>query len=158
MNGQTNESPLCSTGLHTLWGRCPASCHSNSQSYKAGQRVSLTTYGPWATCLVCVSVGAVWGVDGGWMPLLTCTQRYCDPRHFFLFAFLLILISFISFHSFIHTFIHSFIHFLQIPGTYWLMCIARQSTGFHSFIFSFILLFIHPLSFTGTCRCMSIAR
>merc|ERR1712115_141540 len=42
--------PLCSTGLRPLWGRCPASPHSNSQSLKAGQRVSLTTYCPWATC------------------------------------------------------------------------------------------------------------
>ena len=31
-------------------GRCPASPHYNSQSFKAGQRVSLTTYCPWATC------------------------------------------------------------------------------------------------------------
>ena len=45
--------PVCSTGLRPLWGRCPASPHSNSQSLKAGQRVSLTTYCPWATCLAC---------------------------------------------------------------------------------------------------------
>ena len=43
--------PLCSTGLRPLRGRCPASPHCNSQSSKAGQRVSLTTYCPWATCL-----------------------------------------------------------------------------------------------------------
>ena len=28
---------------------------------------------------VCVLVGGAWGVDGGWMPLPTCPQRYCDP-------------------------------------------------------------------------------
>ena len=44
--------PLCSTGLCPLWGRCPASSHSNSQSLKAGQRISLTTYCPWATCFL----------------------------------------------------------------------------------------------------------
>ena len=43
MDGQT-KVPLCSTGLHPLWGHCPASSHYNSQSCKAGQRVSLTTY------------------------------------------------------------------------------------------------------------------
>ena len=48
-DGQTNESPLCSTGLRPLRGRCPAS-RSNFQPCKAGQRVSLTTYCPWATC------------------------------------------------------------------------------------------------------------
>ena len=42
--------PLCSTGLRPLRGRCPASPHSNSQSCRAGQRVLLTTYCPWATC------------------------------------------------------------------------------------------------------------
>merc|ERR1711895_286613 len=42
--------PLCSTGLQPLRGRCPASPHSDSQPCKAGQRVSLTTYCPWATC------------------------------------------------------------------------------------------------------------
>ena len=33
------KKTLCSTGLCPLWGRCrcPASLHSNSQSYKAGQ-------------------------------------------------------------------------------------------------------------------------
>ena len=46
-----NKFPLCSTGHRPLRGRCPASPHSNSQSLKAGQRVSLTTYCPWATCL-----------------------------------------------------------------------------------------------------------
>ena len=52
-DGRTNartKVPLCSTGLRPLRGRCPASSHSNSQSCKAGQRVSLTTYCPWATC------------------------------------------------------------------------------------------------------------
>ena len=48
-DGRT-KVPLCSTGLRPLRGRCPASSHSNSQSCKAGQRVSLTTYCPWATC------------------------------------------------------------------------------------------------------------
>ena len=48
-NHRTNESPLCSTGLCPLQGRCPAS-HSDLQPCKAGQRVSLTTYCPWATC------------------------------------------------------------------------------------------------------------
>ena len=36
---------LCSTGLCPLRGRCPAPPHSNSQSLKGGQRVSLTTSG-----------------------------------------------------------------------------------------------------------------
>ena len=57
MNGQTdgqmNESALCSTELHPLWGRCPASPNSYSQSCKAGQWVSVTTYCPWATCYSC---------------------------------------------------------------------------------------------------------
>ena len=48
MNEQTKVS--CSTRLHPLWGRCPSSSHSNLQWCKAGQRVSLTTYCPWATC------------------------------------------------------------------------------------------------------------
>ena len=48
-NGRT-KVPLCSTGHCSLWGSCPASHHSNSQSGKAGQLVSLTTYCPWATC------------------------------------------------------------------------------------------------------------
>ena len=47
-NGRTIV-PLCSTGHRPLRGRCPATLHSNSQSLKAGQRVSLTTYCPWAT-------------------------------------------------------------------------------------------------------------
>ena len=47
--------PLCSTGLRPLRGRCPASPHSNSQSLKAGQQVSLTTYCPWATCSLSLS-------------------------------------------------------------------------------------------------------
>ena len=42
--------PLCSIGLRPHQGRCPATPHTNSQSCKAGQRVSLTTYCPWATC------------------------------------------------------------------------------------------------------------
>ena len=46
------EVPLCSTGLNPLQGCCPASSHSNSQSSKAGQRLSLTTYCPWATCCI----------------------------------------------------------------------------------------------------------
>ena len=45
---QMDEQSL--PGLHPLWGRCPASSHSNLQPCKAGQRVSLTTYCPWATC------------------------------------------------------------------------------------------------------------
>ena len=48
-DGRT-KVPLCSTGLRPLWGRCPASFHSNSQLCKAGQLVSLTAYCPWATC------------------------------------------------------------------------------------------------------------
>ena len=47
--GQT-KVPLCSTGLRPLRGRCPAYYHLRSPTYKAGQRVSLTTYCPWATC------------------------------------------------------------------------------------------------------------
>ena len=31
------------------------------------------------TFCVCLSVGVGWGVDGGWMPLPTHSQRYCDP-------------------------------------------------------------------------------
>ena len=42
--------PLCSTGLCALRGLCPAYSYSDSQSCKAGQWVSLTTYCPWATC------------------------------------------------------------------------------------------------------------
>ena len=45
------EIPLCSTGHCPLWGRCPANHHLHSQTYKAGQWVSLTTYCPWATGL-----------------------------------------------------------------------------------------------------------
>ena len=41
--------PQCSTGQHSLWWRCPTYHHLHSQTYKAGQRVSLTTYCPWAT-------------------------------------------------------------------------------------------------------------
>ena len=41
---------LTSTELRPHQGHCPASPHSNSQSLKAGQRVSLTIYCPWATC------------------------------------------------------------------------------------------------------------
>ena len=50
------KAPLCSTGLCPLRGRCPASSHSISQSHKAGQRVSLTTYCPWATCSIFLSI------------------------------------------------------------------------------------------------------
>ena len=49
MDEWTKESPLCFTGLCPLPSRCSAS-HSNLQPCKAGQRVSLTTYCPWATC------------------------------------------------------------------------------------------------------------
>ena len=49
MDGQTNKSPLCSTGLRPLWGRCTAS-HSDLQPCKAGQWVLLTMYCLWATC------------------------------------------------------------------------------------------------------------
>ena len=52
--------PLCSAGLCPLRGRCPASPHSNSQSGKAGQRVSLTTYCPWATCFFFFFVSSFW--------------------------------------------------------------------------------------------------
>ena len=31
------------------------------------------------TFCACLSVGVGWGVDGGWMPLPTRLQRYCDP-------------------------------------------------------------------------------
>ena len=41
---------LCSTGFCLLWGHCPASSHSNSQSYKEGWQLSLTTHCPWASC------------------------------------------------------------------------------------------------------------
>ena len=41
--------PLCSTGHRPLWVRCPAYYHLWSSTYEAGQRVSLTTYCPWAT-------------------------------------------------------------------------------------------------------------
>ena len=46
---QTNKSPLCSTGHCPLLGHCPASSHSNSQPWKVGQWVSLTTNCPWGT-------------------------------------------------------------------------------------------------------------
>ena len=39
----------CSTGHRSLWRCCPANHHLQSQTYKAGQWVSLTTYSPWAT-------------------------------------------------------------------------------------------------------------
>ena len=46
------ESHVSSAGLCPLWGHRPASPHSNLQSCKAGQRVSLTTHCPWATCYI----------------------------------------------------------------------------------------------------------
>jgi len=59
---RTNERtkvPLCSTGHRPLRGRCPATHHLQSPTYTAGQRVSLTTYCPWATgsmhVLLCAS-------------------------------------------------------------------------------------------------------
>ena len=55
---QTNESPLCSTGLCPLWGRCPAS-HSKLQPCEAGQRVSLTMYCPRATCLYLLALTCI---------------------------------------------------------------------------------------------------
>ena len=37
------------------------------------------------TFCVCLCVGGGdWGVDGGWMPLPTRPQRYCDPESFVL--------------------------------------------------------------------------
>ena len=102
--------PLCSTGLgpfrhHTL--PYPA-LYSNSQSCKAGQRVSLTTYCPWATCClsmlgfgVRVAVGSVrelsnevrWArvsvvwLDWSWrliilcwLPLFLCIMGYSYPK------------------------------------------------------------------------------
>merc|ERR1712074_151398 len=47
-HGRT-KVPLCSTGHRPLRGRCPATHHLQSPTYEAGQRVSLTTYCPWAT-------------------------------------------------------------------------------------------------------------
>ena len=47
-DGQT-KVPLCSTGHHPLQSRCPATHHLQSPIYEAGQRVSPTTYCPWAT-------------------------------------------------------------------------------------------------------------
>ena len=41
---------------------------------KASKKLVLDTF---RVCL-CVWDGG-WGVDGGWMPLPTCPQRYCDP-------------------------------------------------------------------------------
>ena len=55
MERRTYESPHCSTGLCSLWGRCPAS-HSNLLPCKAGQRVLLSTYCPWATCSFFLSI------------------------------------------------------------------------------------------------------
>ena len=52
MHGRMNKRtkvPLCSTGHRPLRGRCPATDHLQTPTYKAGQRVSLTTYCPWAT-------------------------------------------------------------------------------------------------------------
>ena len=43
------EVPPCSTGHRPLRGRCPANDQLHSPTYKAGQRVSLTTHCPWAT-------------------------------------------------------------------------------------------------------------
>ena len=59
MDGRTKVL-LCSMGLCPLWGRCPASSHFNLQPCKAGQRVSLTKYCPWATCSLCHSY---WGEE-----------------------------------------------------------------------------------------------
>ena len=69
--GQTDKQmkvPLCSTRHRPLWGRCPATHHLQSPTWKAGQRVTLTTYCPWATGCVCVCVGKglEWGVWCGW--------------------------------------------------------------------------------------------
>ena len=52
MDGRTEGQRKCSTRHCPLWGCCPASSHSNLQSCKAGQRISLTTYCPWATCFL----------------------------------------------------------------------------------------------------------
>ena len=58
MTDRQTKVPLCCTGLRPLWGRCPASSYFNSQSCKAGQRVSLTTNCPWATCSSFLSLPA----------------------------------------------------------------------------------------------------
>ena len=35
---------------------------------------------PHATVFLGMHVGGgAWGADGGWLPLLTCPQQYCDP-------------------------------------------------------------------------------
>ena len=57
--------------------RALLSLHFFSWSLWAGHRVPLTMCDPWMTCCVCE--WGTWGVDGGWMPLPTHPQRYCDP-------------------------------------------------------------------------------
>ena len=62
-NGRTDKRtkvPLCSTGHRPLRGRCPATHHLQSPTFIAGQRVSLTTYCPWATgfILKCVRLAS----------------------------------------------------------------------------------------------------
>ena len=75
MDGRT-KVPLCSTGLRPLWGRCPATSHSDSQPCKAGQRVSLTTYCPWATCLwIWLLLLPKWSSDLNYSPCLP-TQNW----------------------------------------------------------------------------------
>ena len=43
------------------------------------QKVEKQTF--WMILWVYMLVGGALGVDGGWMPLPTRPQRYCDPRH-----------------------------------------------------------------------------
>ena len=46
---------------------------SISTSWKVGKWAFLKTF------CVCLGVCGIWGVDGGWTPLPTRPQRYCDP-------------------------------------------------------------------------------
>ena len=53
-------------GLLVHWSICPSAM------------IKLRSFG---SCL-CVR-GGDWGLVGGWRPLPTCPQRYCDPAHLF---------------------------------------------------------------------------
>ena len=70
-DGRMNKSPPMFDRTFFLWGRCPASPHSNSQSLKARQRVPLTIYCPWATCY---PFQLVLSADGRTPSLLSSSQ------------------------------------------------------------------------------------
>ena len=85
--------------------------HSNSQSLKAGQRVLLTTYCPWATCFTSFLLNA-------FDPLFNCHSVICSVSlllyHFLTFclSYQLRLYPMISWQPswWIQTLFHSFVH------------------------------------------------